>query len=631
VESPNFEGLSFGSVGQYEKIRARAYGEVDPADPRNAIITDIALAPRNQNGNVEYSTDVYILKPINMSNGNGRIFYEVVNRGSKLVNSPFLGVGGSNPTTAAQAGDGLPFRLGYTMVWSGWEDQTILPSGGNTMNASFPVARNPDGTSITGQTIVETIFDNTTTMTLTLRYRVATLDKSQHRLMVRNRNDQALVEVPASDWSFDNERTLRINRRSAFLSAYDAGASYWFIYMAADPVVNGLGFAATRDVISFLRHSNSETNPLRGAINFAIGHGFSQSGRYFKEFIQDGFNEDEDGRKVFEGINPHGAGSNGNRVGERFGDSNVGGRGYEAHELGKFEFPFTYPVMFDPISGKTDGILARCRASGTCPRVFHTDGGAEWSTKAASLMVTDSAGNDLDLATLAPEVRVYFYASTEHSPPATPSQDPFCQQPRNINPNRHTMRALFVALDQWATANVPPPPSRYPRLSDGTRVRTPVTAATQGWPAVPGVTYTGFYNQRSLIDKSVAPPVEIVGTQYGMGLPKLDADGNELGGIRSTTVQAPLATYTGWAVRRAGFAEGMECDNRGQFLPFRATRAERLAAGDPRLSIAERYPNHGAYVKRVVHAANELVRERFLLEEDAERLKEAAAESAIGK
>jgi hypothetical protein len=631
VESPTFEGRSFGDVGTYEKIVGRAYGEIDPLDRVNADITDITLAPTNENGKVEYSTDVYILKPVDMSKGNGRIFYEVVNRGSKTVTGTWLGVGGSNPTTAAQAGDGLPMRLGYTMVWSGWEDQSILPTGGNTMNASFPIALNPDGSRIVGRTIVETIFDNTTTMTVTLRYPVATLDKSQHSLLVHNHHDEPLVTVPASDWSFDNERTLRINRTSPFLSAYDAGAAYQFIFLATDPVVNGLGYAAPRDVVSFLRHDNSAMNPLKGGIQYAIAHGYSQSGRYLKEFIQGGFNEDEDGRMVFEGVNPHAAGSNGNRLGERFGDSNVGGRGYEAHDIGKFEFPFTYPVLFDPISGKTDGILARCRATETCPRVMHTDGSAEWSTKAASLIVTDSSGNDLDLNRLAPEVRVYFFASVQHAPVATPVQEAFCQQLSNPNPWRHNLRALFVVLDEWATMGKRPPPSTYPKLSDGTRVRTPVTAASLGWPAIPGVTFTGFYNQRALEDTSILPPVPIPGTNYGMGLPKADADGNDIAGIRSPLVEVPVATYTGWAVRRAGFAEGEECDNRGQYIAFPATQADRLATGDPRLSIEERYRNHGQYVSRVARAADRLVRQRFLLEEDAQAFIKAAAESDIGK
>jgi len=330
-------------------------------------------------------------------------------------------------------------------------------------------------------------------------------------------------------------------------------------------------------------------------------------------------------------INPHAAGSNGNRVGERFGDSNVGGRGYEAHYIGKFEWPFTYPVLFDPVSGKKDGLLRRCLETNTCPEVFHTDGSAEWSTKAASLMVTDHAGNDLDLDAFAPDVRVYFFAGVQHAPVATPIKEAFCQQRSNPNPWRHTLRALFVAMDDWATRGITPPLSTYPKLSDGTRVRTPVTAASYGWPAIPGVTFTGFYNQRGLIDTSTLPPTPIPNTDYGMGLPKSDADGNDIAGIRTPLLQVPTATYTGWAVRGPGFAPGGECDNRGQYIAFPATKAERIATGDPRLSVEGRYTNHGTYVNRVTRAAQDLVQGGYLLQEDAKFFRDAAVHGTLGK
>jgi hypothetical protein len=627
-----FGGLSFGTVGPYEKIFARAYGELDPSNPRNALITDINLAPRNANGNVEYSVDLHIVKPVNMAQANRRMFYEVVNRGNKDLDA-FNGEGSNNPETAADAGTGLLMRLGYTMVWSGWEDEGLVAPGNNRVLARLPIARNPDGTSVVERTMTEQIFDNATGMNINLAYAAANTDKSQARMLVRNHTQFVggplvdRVEVPPHVWDYNNERQVRVNRSDPFLAPYDQGAAYEFVYPAKDPQVLGVGLAATRDVVSFLRHDTSDENPLRGGLDYALAYGQSQSGRFLKGFVYWGFNEDENGRLVFEGILPKISGAHAIESNERFGDTNATGRSYQRHLAAKQEFPFTYEVRTDPVSGLTDGIFARCQSTGTCPKVAHMDSGNEAYLKPTALVTTDGLGNDIVLPA---NVRVYYVGSTQHGPAARAAPTGTCQQLSNPNQHSPILRALWVALDAWATRGQTPPPSKYARVSDGTLVPT-LPQSVQGFPVIPGVRYTGWYNPVDLLDKSTLPPTPVPGKSYTVLVPKTDSDGNEIPGIRTVTTQVPLGTYTGWALRRAPFAENEDCALTGQFIPFAATLAERKASGDPRPSLEERYRNHGAYVSRVAHAANDLVKQRYLLAEDAQRIIEEAAESNIGK
>lgn len=629
IESPTYEGRSFGDVGTYEAIYATAWFALDPSDPRNALITDIDKVPRNADGMVEFSTDVHIIKPVDMSRGNGRLFYEVVNRGNK---GNFNGAGDNDPSLAASAGDGLLMRQGYTMVWSGWEDERLRPRGDHRVAATLPVARNADGSSIVGETIFETIFDDTTDSTFTLPfYEAASLDQPQARMLVRNHTKWVggplveRVEVPRALWSFVDESTVRIDRRDPFFAPYDAGAAFELVYQAKDPTVLALGHAATRDLIEFLRHDTSESNPLSGAIQYAISTGNSQSGRYLKDFLYWGFNEDSQGRKVFEGMMPVVSGAHGMPLNERWGDADATGRSYERELTSKLEFPFTYGVRTDPLTGLTDGLLARCEASGTCPNVIHVDGANEVYLKAHGLLTTDGLGNDIELP---PNVRVFQIASIQHGPAQTASRTPTCQQLSNPSKSRPHLRALLLALDAWSTAGTPPPASRHASVGDGTLVPS-LPQAAMGFPEIPGVRYTGWHVNVALKDKTSLPNRFIEGKEYTVLVPKTDADGNELAGIRTVEVQVPIGTYTGWALRRAPFAEGEDCALTGQFIPFARTRAERLANGDPRLSLEERYPTHADYVSRVAAAADRLVAEGLMLEEDAESIKQAAAASDV--
>jgi alpha/beta hydrolase family protein len=675
VESPTFEGLSFGHTGQYEKLVGRVRGTVDPADPSNSLLTDIALAPRNPAGLVEYESDFFLLKPIDMRRGNRNIFYNVVNRGNKdaLGNlngaSLVAGVAAGNPTTAKDAGDGLLMRQGYTILWSAWQAD-VLP-GDNRMTMRVPVALNPDGSEITGELRTEyTVNAPTTTQNLggaSASYETVSLDTSRATLTRRVRESDPRVLVPSDAWGFAScaqvpfpgvPSTTQICLRDGF----DPDHIYELIYTAKNPLVLGLGFAATRDVVSFFRHSMHDDagtrNPLaierrRTGIRHALIEGVSQSTRYIRTFIHLGFNTDEEGRIVFEGAYP--AFSPGRiPLNVRFGHPTGGGGQHDDHLFPGSEAPFTYSPVYDPNTDRTDGILVRCEEMGTCPKIVHAMSSHEFWQYRHSLDQTDPLGTrDLDL----PEnVRMYLMSSTQHATPLTPPPGRLpdrrnCRWPANPAPHLETVRALWVALDRWVNDDVRPPPSRIPRLREGTLVEP--DPATFGFPNIPATTYVpnypteavdfnGVHNGLTLLDYgpefdaanesgniTLNPPAVVAGRDYAVLVPAVDSDGNDVAGVRSTTIQAPLGTYTGWNRRRPGFAADELCFVIGHYIPFARSQAERKLAGDPRPSLEERYTDHDGYVAAVRTAAERLVAERLLLPWDAHRLIQEAEESDI--
>lgn len=633
VQSPTFEGMAFGDVGQYEKLVGRAFGEVDPADPRNAVIADIDLAPRNERGIVEYSTDVYILRPVDRSMGNHRVFFEINNRGNNfsfgLLNDAPVAVL-NDPTTAADAGNGFLMRQGYTIVLSGWDAGVAPGSGRQTI--AVPIAKNPDGSAIVGPALEEFVIDNSTTMTGTLTYPAATLDKSQANLTVRVHYADAPTLVPSASWEYVNARTIRLLPVG---TPFQQGRLYEFTYPARDPIVAGLGFAATRDLAVFLRRAVTDDNPLAGDVQFVYSFCFSQPCRFMRDFLHLGFNEDEEGEPAFDGMLNWVGGASGGFFNYRFAQP---GRTHRQH-IGRWfperQFPFANQVLFDPITGKTDGRLRRCLASDTCPKIFEANSANEYWVKAGSLLHTDAFGNDLPDP---PNVRFYLFSSRAHSAGIGPTGLGICQQPRNPLVANAGLRALLVALDDWVSTGLEPPESRVPRRADGSLVPS-LPQEDVGFPAIPGVTYNGLMTTGDLFDYgplfeqgilTVLPPV-LLGSPYLAFVPQTDADGNDIAGIRLPDVEVPLATYTGWGIRRATFAGDDLCDAAGQKIDLAQTEAERLGVGDPRLSIEERYPNHGAYVGAVARAANRLHQDRLLLGEDVERIVQAAAESGIGK
>jgi len=633
IESPTFDGRSFGSVGQYEMIRAKAMFAVQPDHALNSGIVDIDLAPKNQNGQVEAIADVAILRPIDLSKGSGRLFYEVLNRGDKISfivmnDAPWI-----DYYTGLDAANGHLMKEGYTVVWSGWQGD--MTAGKNHMRLQVPVIEN-----VTGTVRDEFIFyHNYDPFVATLSYPAASLDTDKATLTVRAR--QTDPRVTPEDLTFEffmspragfepytNEQIV-IHRPDGF----DANAIYEFTYEARDPIVMGLAFTSVRDLISFLRNDleddDGNANPLlldgKPATQYAYGMGISQSGRFVRDFLYQGFNEDEQGRMVFDGLIPDVAGSRKTWTNYRFAQPGRYSQEHEAHLQPGDQFPFTYGVMKDHLTGKTDGILKRCLESDTCPKVFHTDTATEFWQARSSLVVTDTTGKDIELPD---NVRAYLMASTPHSEGfgGDPYQLEYCQHLGNPLQNGGPMRALLHALDLWVREGVEPPDSEFPSHAAGTLVTA--DKESTGFPSIPGVSFPDVINELRVTDYSTIPPHE--GASYPIFVPTVDEDGNDIAGIRLPDVSVPLATYMGWNLGSKGFAQGSLCSVIGSTISFPAKKSDRQKSADPRLSIEERYENHEAYVKQVEEAANRLVAKRLLLEDDVKLYVDLARKRDIG-
>lgn len=632
-QNPTFGGTTFGPVGAYRKIIGTATGKIDPSDAHNATIVDLQLAPRDAQGLVSYTMDFYILTPVDPSKGNHKVFIEPPNRGGKQF-ARFNGSGGgNNPTAAADAGTAFLMNQGYTLVWAGWE--ATAPRTNFSMGVTAPVAVNADGTSITGPVYEYIVFDNATSMSYTTSYNTNSTDTTKATLTVKDRLTDAAVTVPSTGWTWTSANTIALLPTG---TAFKQSSIYELTFTAKDPVVGGVGFAAFRDFASFLRNAAADTagtaNPLASAaISRYVIWTLSQPARFMNDFIWLGFNQDTKGKQVFDGVfNWVGAGD-GIGMNYRFEQSGRTERNRQNHLYPEAPFPFSYSTLSDPFTGKTDGRNMRCSSTNTCPKVMNIISANEYWVKAGSLVHTDLAGNDIPDP---PNVRNYLLSSTQHASPAGANSLGTCQQFGNPVDQNPALRALWVALDQWIDG-VPPPPSAVPSRASGTAVFASTTAnsplgigtvaqAQLGWPTIPGVTYTGLVTVRNLFDFgpqfdkgiiSINPPVA-TGKVYPAFVSKVDADGNEIAGIRLPGVAAPVGTTAGWNLRRTGFGLNDGCEATGTLIPFAADAAARTAIGDPRPSLTERYGNHAGYVAAVTTSVNALTAQRLLLPADAQ-------------
>ncbi len=607
VESPAFDGAAFGTAGQFERLRGSFHGEVDPSHPLHAEIVNLDFAPRNTRGRVEYSTTVEIVRPIDSSGWNGAIYHTVPNRGGAVAGDPTL------------------LELGFALVQVGWQGD-LAPTERNIV-PTLPVARNPDGSPIVGRAMEEFIFNNSdTASTVQLSYPVASLDPSRATLTVRGRQLDSRSTPPDLNWRFMDESHIRIERPAGF----DGGAIYEFIYDAKDPIVMGLGFAAMRDAISFLRYEVSDANGTPNPLGTpalptaALSIGISQSGRFLRDMLYLGFNEDVEGRIVFDGIHPDIAGSRKTFTNYAFSQPGRWQKQHEDHLYPGDQFPFTYQTLFDPVSGRTDGLLLRCSLTGTCPKIVHTDGEAELWQGRSSLVVTAPDGSHLEL----PEnVRAYLIAGTQHGGGsgvhvATPRAG-ICVNPSNPMALSQIRRAVTVALYEWVVHEKEPPASRFPtRVGGGL-----VPPDSLRFPAIPGVAYTGSHNPLRVNDHGRMPPVQ--GAEYTVLVGRVNADGNMIDGVLHPNLSVPIGTFTGWNLRSDEFGAGEQCAGTGSFIPFAETRAARLLSGDPRPSLEERYGSPADYVIAVRRATETLVEERLLLARDAIEIVEQAEASGI--
>jgi hypothetical protein len=639
---PFAHGHEFPVTGAYEKLVGKVYGEVDPKNRLNKIIVDLDKAPRNRRGRVEYSSGLFILKPVDMARGNGKVFFDAPNRGGKRILA-FLNDGpqSNDPTTLEDAGNGFLMRHGYTIVWCGWQGD-LIPLG-NWLALNVPVATN-NGKPIIRKVRTEIVVDEKGVKSQPLSgdervksYDAASRDKSQATLTVREKSYGRRIAVPPSEWEFatsikdprTGKETIKASAKDLYLhGGYKPGHIYEFIYRAKNPLVLGLGFAVVRDLVSFLRYEvkdrSKRPNPLAtgkkpNGIRYAYAWGRSQSGRFLRDLVYHGFNEDEARRKVFDAIAPHVAGGGRLFLNYEFARP-VTSSQQHTNQLDPELFPHTYNVIKDAQTGRRDGILKWPK---TDPVVFHTQTSTEYWQKRGCLAHTDGNGNDL---VIPDNVRIYVIASAQHNSPfgSEPVKDD-SQLRVNPLPAGDVLRALMVALDQWVTQGIPPPPSRYPTVKD--RVLVPPKSA--GFSNIPGVRFAGLHNRQLFLDygpnilrgkMDLHPPMPIEGRAYTILVPKVDRDGNDIAGIRLPGVQVPIGTHTGWNLRPRGLAEDELAGLLGSFVPFAMTKSERREKGDPRLSLQERYKNRSDYVKQFSRAARNLVEQRYLLSEDAERM-----------
>ncbi|MFQ5682966.1 MAG: alpha/beta hydrolase domain-containing protein [Candidatus Binatia bacterium] len=635
-------GHAFPVTGAYERLVGRAYGEVDPTSPLNKVIVNLDNAARNQAGRVPYWTDLTILKPLDMTRGNRKILYEAPNRGSKRI-LMFLNdaVGSDDPDSLQHAGNGFLLRQGYTLLWSGWQGDLIPRDA--VLRMDVPLATN-DGKEIIALVRTELVVTEKGVTSQPLSgddrvttYAAATTDKSQCSLTVRSKSYERRIPIPNSEWEFATYKKtthgLKLNptnRHLCLLAGFKPGDIYELTYPAKNPLVLGLGFAGVRDLLSFLhfevRDHADVPNPIalndeRTGIERVYAWGRSQSGRFLRDLVYHGFNEDESHRRVFDAISPHAAGGGRTFLNYAFARP-VTSSQQHTDQLEPELFPFAYSVLKDPQTGKKDAILKRPK---TDPLIVHTQTSTEYWQKRACLVHTDGRGKDISIPD---NVRIYAIASAQHNTPfgSLPTKKG-SQQSSNPMPIGEVLRALMVAMDLWVTEGAPPPDNQIPRVYDGTLV-CPDQAST-GFPSIPGIRYPAVHNRQLFLDYgpdltcgriSYHPPRHIKNGEYKILVPKVDADGNELAGIRLIPIRVPLATYTGWNLQCKSLAEDELCGLLGSYLPFAQTTSERVMNGDPRLSVEERYRDSLDYVRALSGEARSMVEGRLLLTEDAERL-----------
>jgi hypothetical protein len=632
-QMPTFAGTTFGAVGTYDKIRGTASGTLDPKDPKNAVITDIALAPVDANGLVEYNMDFYILKPTDLTKGNHKVFFELPNRGGKQYGALNLSGGGNDPTTAADAGTAFLQNEGYTIVWGGWEP--TVSRANNSMGVTVPVAVNADGSAITGPVYEYIENDNATTMSATLPYATNSTDTTLATLTVKQHLTDAATPVPSTGWTWTSPTTIALLPAG---TPFTQSAIYELVYTAKNPWVAGVGLAAIRDLASFLRNATADTagtpNPLAGDVKRMVSFGSSQPARTMNDFIWLGFNQDLNSKQVFDGVFNWVAGGDGVAINYRFEQSGMTERNRQQHLYPEGIFPFAYATTTDPLTGKTDGRDSRCTASNTCPLVMNIDSANEYWVKAGSMLHSTATGADLADAV---NFRTYLISGSQHGGPGAANSLGVCAQFVNSTDQFPALRALFEDLDQWIDGTAPPD-SKVPKVSDNTAVFATVNPNTEaiaigsvsqialGFPTIPGLNYDGLitihnvWNWGPQFDQgiiSVVPPTP-TGKVYPNFVSKVDVDGNEVAGIRLPPVAVPVATTAGWNHRATAFGGPDGCESSGLLVPFAVDQATRTTIGDPRLSLTERYGTHAAYAAAVAAAAAQLQAERFLLPLDVQ-------------
>jgi hypothetical protein len=657
-------GQSFGDAGAYEKLTGRAYFEVDPDHKRNKTITDLKRAPVNFSGRVEFSADMVILKPLDMQKSSGMLFFEVNNRGNKIsfgrMHDTASSANRNDPMSPEDFGNGFIMRRGHVMAWVGW-GADIQP-GDNRLTVDFPIAKE-DGKALESFIITEFSdrnFDGGNPTSLPLSggpafksYPAVSSDKEQARaqlfMLASDSPDPSGPEIPRGapvpdeDWAFADcpdgwpgtPSASHICLRNGFLN----NRNYHLLYMATNPPVMALGYATTRDFISFLRNEEKDTagnaNPVTG-LNHVLCQGISSSGMYLRDFTYQGFNVDEADRKVCDGMHIHVAGAHKLYLNYRFAQPNPYSQQHRERYVPDVNFPRQYSVRVNPFLRFPDGILKRPLFD---PKIIHTDTSNEyWQFRAALTGASEGATMDFNETS---KVRRYLLSSLQHGgykgeAPHRGIGNRQCVYPSNPVHSGPMLRALVVALEQWVKDDVEPPAMRVPRIADQTLVEPDALLL----PAIPGLEYKGLHNGSG--DRDFGPRVRFnrgvvdlllpeVIARHKVTVPQVDNIGNEIAGIRHPFVAAPTATLLGWNTRTREFGGPDLCDLLGSMIPLPKTKAEANASNDPRPSLEELYGDHAGYVARVAEAARKLEEDRLMLPEDVKRIIAEAEASDVLK
>jgi alpha/beta hydrolase family protein len=625
--APNAPGMP-----AYEKITARVHFAVSPANAHNRPIVDLEKAAQNSQGEVEFSSDLFLLRPIEQ--GNGAMLLEIPNRGGKGILSLVDG-GKADPESAADLGDAWLLRHGFTIASLGWQWDVIASPGNLRLYA--PIAHDSGGKHITGllrddfapsESAVDVplghIMGNRLGGT---EYPAAAPDDARNTLTVRESPHGPRTVIPRSQWVFAHTVDGKATPSDRFLhlnSGFAPGKIYELVYVVQDPVVAGLGFAAVRDFAAWMKHSPEAIAPVK----VAYAAGISQCGRFLRDFLYQGFNADESGEMALDGVLAHVGGAGRGSFNDRFAQPSRDGQPMSSIDWPTDIFPFTDTPERDPAnpSGKAVGLLDAAAKEHVVPKIFFSHTSYEYWGRAASLIHTTADGK-AD-APIGSNVRIYYYSGLQHFsvsfPPQMSTGDRSGQQLPSPLPIRWFWRAMIANMDAWVRTGTAPPDSRYPKIADGTLVPLDKLA----FPAIPGLKPPTNSAQGWALDfgpdwrngiLSLQPP--IVGFNYPTLVPQVDADGNDLGGIRLPEITVPLATYTGWNLRTPAIgAPDERTAFLGSFVPMRRTTVDAAAAHDPRVAIEDRYKSYADYRMRFQQALDELIRQRYILPEDSAQL-----------
>ncbi len=639
---PFAQGQEFGDVGSYEQLDGTVYFAVDPEHPANETVADLKLAPRDEQGQVTFSSDFRILRPTNPERGNRRLLLDVLNRGKALALRNINSAPEVAPDAPPDPGNGFLMREGYTVVWCGWQHD--VPDAPGLLRINAPEARD-NGDRVSG-TIVVTVQPHVPGQVQYLSDKLHRPYASNHLedwntvMTVQDHEDAPEQVIPRREWAFarlEGQRKVPDASHAYLESGFVPGKVYQVIYSTTGAPVVGLSHLATRDIAAFLRNGDAASgNPCAGEIDKAYAFGVSQSGRFLRQFLYMAVNQDQDGNTVFDGFIPHVAGAKRGEFNQRFGQPSS-----QASRSTNSLFPFSDTDQTDSETGLTDGLLTRLSAKSPLPKIMYVNTSSEYWAGHCALMHVDLEGKrDLDLPDA---VRVYLLAGTQHGLGSLPLTDNDTdgyrtQQLVNCLDYRPLLRAALKNLDEWVTSGELPSSSQYPRLDDGTAVTPEAALATIG--NIPGVNGPAHLRRFTRLDfgPDEGVPTKIpaeVGNPYPVLVPAVDRNGNELAGIPLPYISVPLATYTGWNLRHpdiggadqvmsTGGASGGTL--RGSTIPFPATAGARLSAGDPRQSVEELYATRDSYLEGVYRAAQSLIEERYMLAEDLPTVLEQAGQ-----